>query len=91
MEQITVSFPGLGIGEFQLNKIAFTLFGKFDIRWYGLIITTGIILAVLYCVYRSSELGISKDDLLDMALYTVIFGVLGARLYYVLMTLDTYS
>ena len=91
MEQITVSFPGLGIGEFQLNKIAFTLFGKFDIRWYGLIITTGIILAVLYCVYRSSEVGISKDDLLDMALYTVIFGVLGARLYYVLMTLGSHS
>lgn len=91
MEQITVSFPGLGIGEFQLNKVAFTLFGKLEIRWYGLIITTGIILAVLYCAYRSAEVGISKDDLLDMALYTVIFGVLGARLYYVLMTLGTHS
>ena len=33
MEQITVSFPGLGIGEFQLNKIAFTLFGKLEVRW----------------------------------------------------------
>lgn len=91
MEQITVSFPGLGIGEFQLNKIAFTLFGKLEIRWYGLIITTGIILAVLYCLYRSAECGVTKDDLLDMALYTVIFGVLGARLYYVLMTLGTHS
>ena len=91
MEQITVSFPGLGIGEFQLNKIAFTLFGKLEVRWYGLIITTGIILAVLYCAYRSAECGVTKDDLLDLALYTVIFGVLGARLYYVLMTLGTYS
>ena len=90
MDQITVAFPGLGIGEFQLNKIAFTLFGKVEIRWYGLIITTGIMLAVLYCAYRSAEMGISKDDLLDMALYTVIFGVLGARLYYVLMTLNVY-
>lgn len=90
MDQITVSFPGLGINDFQLNKIAFTLFGKFEVRWYGLIITTGIILAVLYCAYRSAEVGITKDDLLDMALYTVIFGVLGARLYYVLMTLNVY-
>lgn len=90
MDQITVSFPGLGIGEFQLNKIAFTLFGKLEVRWYGLIITTGIILAVLYCAYRSAEVGITKDDLLDMALYTVIFGVLGARLYYVLMTINVY-
>ncbi len=91
MEQITVAFPGLGIGEFQLNKIAFTLFGKLEVRWYGLIITTGIILAVLYCAYRSAECGVTKDDLLDMALYTVIFGVLGARLYYVLMTIGTHS
>ena len=90
MDQITVSFPGLGIDEFQLNKIALTLFGKVEIRWYGLIITTGIILAVLYCAYRSAEVGITKDDLLDMALYTVIFGVLGARLYYVLMTIGVY-
>ena len=91
MDQITVSFPGLGIEEFHLNKIAFTLFGRFEVRWYGLIITLGIILAVLYCAYRSSEVGITKDDLLDMALYTVIFGVLGARLYYVLMTIGVYE
>lgn len=91
METITVSFPGLGIGDFQLNKIAFTLFGKIEVRWYGIIITAGIILAVLYCAYRSAEVGISKDNLLDMALYTVIFGVIGARLYYVLMTIGTYK
>ncbi len=91
MEQVTVAFPGLGIGEFDLNKVAFTLFGKVDIRWYGLIITTGIILAVIYCAWRAKEQGISYDNLMDMALYTVIFGVIGARLYYVLMTLKTHT
>jgi len=90
-ETVTMTFPGLGIGEFTVNKIAFTLFGKLEVRWYGIIITTGIILAVLYCAYRSAEVGISKDDLLDMALYTVISGVIGARLYYVLMTLNVYE
>lgn len=90
-ELVTMSFPGLGIGEFTVSKVAFTLFGKLEVRWYGIIITTGILLAVLYCAYRSAELGISKDNLLDMALWTVISGVLGARLYYVLMTLDVYE
>ena len=41
-----VSFPGLGIEEMELNKIVFTLFGKLEVRWYGLIITLGIICAV---------------------------------------------
>ena len=31
-----VTFPGLGL-EFELNRVAFTLFGK-EIYWYGIII-----------------------------------------------------
>lgn len=91
MEQVIVSFPGLGIEELTLNKIAFTLFGKFEVRFYGLIITLGIILAVSYCIWRCRQCGMTPDDVLDMAIYTVIFGVIGARLYYVLMTWGEYD
>ena len=90
-EQTIVSFPGLGIGEMTLNKIAFTLFGKLEVRWYGLIITMGIILAFLYCTYRARQVGISFDDLTDIARFTVIFAIIGARLYYVLTSLDEYD
>lgn len=91
MEQVIVSFPGLGIEELTLNKIAFSLFGgKIEVRYYGIIITLGIILAVAYCMYRSRECGMVPDNVLDMAIYTVIFGVIGARLYYVLMTIGEY-
>lgn len=41
-----VSFPGLGIEPFHMDRIAFSLFG-IDVNWYGLIITCGMILAVL--------------------------------------------
>lgn len=87
MEQVTMSFPGIGIGEFVVNKVAFTLpiFGGLEIRWYGLIITVGMILALLYAWQRSKEIGVSLDDLLDFAIFAIIFGVLGARLYYVIM------
>ena len=90
---VNISFPGIGIEQFSVNKVAFEipLFGGIEVRWYGLIITTGILLAMLYCYFRSKEEGIKLDDLLDMAIYTVIFGILGARLYYVLFTLDEYN
>ncbi len=83
----TVSFPGLGIGEFTMDKVAlaFTIFGKpVEIRWYGIIITLGIILAILYALMRSKQEGISTDDLLDIGIFAIIFAIVGARIYYVL-------
>jgi len=87
--QVQISFPGLGIETFTVNKIAFEIFG-FDVRWYGILIVLGMIAAFAYAIYRSKQEGFSPDDVLDMGLYIVIFGVLGARLYYVLMKWDTF-
>ena len=58
MSRITkVSFPGLGIGEFEMNTVAFELFG-IPIAWYALFITLGMILAVLYVMYRANQIKI---------------------------------
>lgn len=90
---ITVSFPGLGIDNFNLNPVAFTIpvFGGIEVRWYGIIITLGIILAFTYCAYRGKQESIIFDDMLDMAIFTIIFAIIGARLYYVLTSLDKYD
>ena len=88
---ITVSFPGIGIDSFELNPVAFTLFGKLEIRWYAIFITLGMIFAFFYCAYRAKQEKISFDDLLDITIFTIIFGVIGARLYYVLFQLDKYD
>lgn len=89
MSEITkIAFPGLGIGEFAINRVAFSVFG-IDIYWYALLITCGIALAVVYTKYRSEREWISTDNLLDIAMATVILGVIGARLYYVLTSLDS--
>ena len=89
----TVSFPGLGIGEFTINPVAFTIpIGEgIEVRWYGLLIVTGIILAFLYCYYRAKQEGINFDHLLDIAIFTIVFAVIGARAYYVLTSLDKYD
>ena len=92
LEKTVVSFPGLGIGETELNKIAFTLFGKLEVRWYGLIITLGILFAVAYVIFRGKKSEhVISDDIIDIALLTVILGVIGARAYYVLTSLDQFQ
>ena len=87
---VTVSFPGLGIGEFSFNKVAFVI-GSIQVRWYGIIMVTGIILAFLYAYYRSKQEGVSFDDLLDYAIFAVLCGITGARLYYVITSGQKYS
>ena len=91
-DKTLVSFPGLGIEETELNKIAFTLFCKLEVRWYGLIITLGIIFAVAYVIFRGKKNEhVIMDDIVDIALLTVILGIIGARAYYVLTSLDQYE
>ncbi len=90
LTKTVVSFPGLGIESFELDNVAFNLGGKFPVYWYGIIITLGIVLAFVYASFRCKYEGVKVDDLIDVALWTVILGVIGARLYYVLTTLDQY-
>ena len=84
-----ISFPGLGIEPFSLDSVAFRI-GSVSVAWYGIIITFGIVLAVLYVIWRASHRDIKADTILDIALLTVPCGVVGARLYYVLTSLDRF-
>lgn len=85
-----ISFPGLGIEPFSLDSVAFRI-GDFSVAFYGVIITLGIVLATLYVIWRAKQNGITADTILDMALLVVPCGVVGARLYYVLTSLDRFN
>ena len=86
MTKFTVSFPGIGIDPFEIDKIAFSI-GELEIRWYGIILTLGIVAGLCYALYRAKFEGIPSEDVLDYALWTVILAITGARTYYVLTTL----
>ncbi|MBE6631084.1 MAG: prolipoprotein diacylglyceryl transferase [Ruminococcaceae bacterium] len=95
MGEKIVSFPNLGLDLLQnikLNRVAFTLpIGEgVDIYWYGIIITLGIIAACTYVMLRAKQNGIVSDDILDMAIFTIVTAVICARLYYVLTSLDEF-
>ena len=82
-----ISFPGLGLNNITVNPVAFSI-GDFGIKWYGIIIAVGLLLALIYGMKRSKEFNITIDDLSDVVIFSIIFGVIGARLYFVLFYSD---
>ncbi len=53
------------------------------IPWYSVLIIIGITLALILCTREEKRLGLKPDTVLDLALWIVPFGIVGARLYYV--------
>lgn len=82
-----IAFPKMGM-EFNIDSVAFTVFG-FDIRWYGIIIAMGMLLAMMYCFRRMKEFGLDSDRAIDVVLVGLIGSILGARSYYILFDADT--
>ena len=72
------------------DPIAFTLFG-IDVRWYGLLIGFGFLLAILLSYKRAPKYGIKEDHVLDFALFMIPAAVIGARAYYVIFNWDYYG
>lgn len=84
----TISFPALGL-ELDPPR-GFQLFG-FDIRFYGIIIAVGLLLAVIYGLKRSKQFGLKEDDILDGVLGIVPLAIICARLYYCAFSWDTFK
>ena len=84
----TISFPSLGI---EWDPARALTIGGFSIYFYGLIIATGLLLAVAYAWKRSKEFGIREDDLTDGILWIVPVAVLCARMYYVAFKWEEYA
>ncbi|MBR2540601.1 MAG: prolipoprotein diacylglyceryl transferase [Mogibacterium sp.] len=71
------------------DPIAFSI-GNFEIRWYGILIACGMLLAVLISAKRAHTHGLTEDDVLDTSLWMLPIGVIGARAYYVLFNISYY-
>src|SRR5690606_10110439 len=58
--------------------------GPLAVRWYGLLIALGVLIGAFWALRLCEKRGLDPEKLLDMALWLVIAGVIGARLVYVL-------
>lgn len=72
-----------------MNPIAFKIFGM-DIRWYGIMISMGMLLGILLAKFSSKLRGVDYDELLNAVLISLPIGIVGARLYYVIFNFDYY-
>lgn len=84
-----IYFPHLGIGVEHLGN-SISVFG-FRIAYYGIIIGIGMLMGVLIASFDYKRRGEKVEDIEDLALYSIIFAILGARAYYVIFEWDYYS
>jgi phosphatidylglycerol---prolipoprotein diacylglyceryl transferase len=70
--------------SFEPSAILLSL-GFIDIHWYGLFVVTAVLAAFFLTLYLAKRHGINKDDIINLSFYLVLFGIIGARLYDVLL------
>ncbi len=73
-----------------MNPVAFEIFG-IEVRWYGIIISFGLLMATLVAMRESKRVGIEEEDILDLLLAAVPAAIIGARIYYVIFSWDYYK
>ena len=84
-----ISFPGL-FGDWSFNPSPVAVPIGNGIRWYGIIICAGLILAVLFCCRQGKKYGITEDEIYDMMIWQIPLCIIGARIYYVIFYLNLY-
>ncbi len=67
----------------RLNPFAFRL-GPLGVHWYGIFMVMAILGGSYYIIERGKQLGEDPDYLSNVTLWTVLWGVIGARVVFVL-------
>ena len=85
----TIDFLNLGI---HLKSVGdhITVFG-FDSAYYGIVIGIGILAGLMMAVMEAKRTHQNVEDYNDLAIYGVIFSIIGARAYYVIFCWDMYK
>lgn len=74
----------------QPEPVAFTVF-NIDVMWYGILITTGMVIATVICCRRAPKHDLTSDTIINFVIICIPLSVVGARLYYVIFNWDIYA
>ena len=85
-----VSFPGLGIKDLPISRVAFQI-GGFPIYWYGICIVLAFAACVGLAMKQAKKFGMTSDDVIDFSLVVIPAAIIGARLYYVAFSWKSFS
>ena len=84
-----INFPNLGIYLDYVGK-NISIFG-FSIAYYGIVIVTGMMIAIWIAQREAKRTGQNPEQYLDLAMIGIAAGILGARIYYVIFAWDYYK
>lgn len=89
MYEDSIAFPHLHILLKHVGKRL--MIGNFSIAFYGIVIALGMVLAFIFIMKEAKRVGYKQDDFMDLFIFGIIFGVIGARIYYVIFSWDDYK
>ena len=72
-----------------IDPVAISI-GPIKIYWYGIIIALAMLIGISLATKEAQKLGLEEDTMVDMTLWAIPIGFIGARLYYVLFKWDYY-
>ena len=70
--------------EFNIDPVAFSFFGLWDIYWYGIIITLGVALAFLFGMKNAKRFDMNPDHIFNSFVVILPASILSARAYYII-------
>lgn len=73
-----------------MNPIIFSI-GNFQVRWYSVILLVAFLVAYYFINREAKRFDVEKDFVFNLLFWTLIFGIVGARIYYVIFDWEYYS
>lgn len=83
-----ITFPSMNL-IFNINPIAFRIFG-IEIFWYSIFIVLGIAVGLIICKFSEKNSKIKFDNVYECIIVSILVGIIGARIYYVLFNIEYY-
>lgn len=73
------------------SSVAFSVFG-YDIKFYGIMLFLGMVFGIFttYVISKKYYKNVNLDVLIDFLPFLIIFSIIGARIYYVLLSYSYY-
>lgn len=84
-----IFFVNLGI-KIQHLQNHINVFG-FSIAFYGIIIGIGMLAGLQMAVMEAKRSGQNPELYMDFTVYAIFFAIIGARIYYVIFSWDSYK
>ncbi len=75
----------------MLDRVAFTLFGVWNVYWYGIFIAVALVIGIALMLYSAKKSGMDTDNTLDAVLLVVPLAIIFARAHYVIWSWNEFS